>query len=303
MNASAGLELRSGQSLLSVSSETGKLARLECRGSNLFVSPLDHELEQALKDDNRNQFGSLDAWGGDECFPTVGGSSLWQIRDHGALWAKAPAIQFAQSHHCTTGWQTGAAQFKRSIFPVTDPLPQNRLGAYAFHCEFPASLPCAGEDGHTLPQMHLLSLYASHALFEAEPGDRVEWGTLPQALTWDDALTGAFSTHVAASRVFAEDGAKVASKFYVRTEPRSIFCTSLLRKRLGLRIDVLQDDALPWVGIWWCHNGWGDGRPHSTVGIEPTNLPSDGPVLSFGGTPDSGQKTVRFAWVISKYTE
>lgn len=303
MNASELLELHSGQTHLAVSSKTGKIVSLQSPNANLFVSAHDEELERALTDENRSQFGSLDAWGGDECYPTVGGSELWGIRDHGSLWSRTPTLQYAQPHQCTTGWQTKHGQFKRSILPAIQMPSPHRLGAYTFQCEFSSQVPCTREDGTLFPQVNLLSLYASHALFAAEAGDWVEWGTVPQALTLEDALSNDVTREILAMRVFAEDKAPMASKFYLQTQRNMIFCTSLVRKRLGVRIDVLQDDSLPWVGIWWCHNGWGDGRPHSTVGIEPTNIPSDGPVLTLGHRPENELKKVRFAWVVSKHSK
>ncbi|MEY2988968.1 MAG: hypothetical protein RJB13_2489, partial [Pseudomonadota bacterium] len=105
------------------------------------------------------------------------------------------------------------------------------------------------------------------------------------------------------SRSFAPNGQAIASKFYIETGKSGAFATSIVSKSRNLRIDVIQDNSLPWLGIWWCHNGWGDGRPHSTVGIEPTNIPSDGPVLRFGSAVNSAPEIAKIMTVITKLSE
>jgi hypothetical protein len=246
------------------------------------------------------QFTSLDAWGGDECFPTVGGSQLWNIRDHGAVWGKAPGLNFAHENQSSSGWSWEGAHFKRTVRGQHQALSASRMGAFHFIIQFDASVPLKTFNPELHASLHAKSIYASHALFFAEPGDLVEWGVVRGQSLLESALQSDFSIDVLATQRFAPDAQPIASKFYVQTSPEGLFCTSLLRKKLGIRIDVLQDTSLPWVGIWWCHNGWGDGRPHSTVGIEPTNLPSDGPILHFGDTQGQTSCTAGFAWIISK---
>lgn len=292
--------LVSGTSSLSIAPSTGKLTRLMHENKNLFVEPLAHEREQALSDENRLLFQSLDAWGGDECFPTVGGSKLWELRDHGVVWGKAPSLNFAHDNQCTSGWQWNSTHFKRTIKSLRENIKAPRLGAYSIHINFSELFPLNTFHPEIHSEIHAKSIYASHALFAAEPGDFVEWGFIPLHSTVDSVLAGEFSRQVLAARKFAEVAAPVASKFYIQTPPGQLFFTSLVRKELGLRIDVVQSDTLPWVGIWWCHNGWGDGRPHSTVGIEPTNIPSDGPILNLESNKLSASVSGQIAWIISK---
>ncbi|MEN9529389.1 MAG: hypothetical protein RI932_1262, partial [Pseudomonadota bacterium] len=197
-------------------------------------------------------------------------------------------------------WSVGDTHFKRTISAASKSLPANRLGAFEFQVQFDTSVPLQTFNPEFHASLRAKSIYASHTLFAAEPGDVVEWGVVLENNVLNEVLHSDFSIQILASRKFAPDSQPVASKFYVQTSQKGLFCTSLVRKRLGVRIDVLQESNLPWVGIWWCHNGWGDGRPHSTVGIEPTNLPSDGPVLHFSDLPDPPSCTASFAWIISK---
>ncbi|NBW80183.1 hypothetical protein EBR21_00365 [bacterium] len=294
------LLLSSGQSRLSISPGIGKITQLHAKGENLLVAPLPQDLPEALCSDGRSSFQSPDAWGCDECFPTIGGSALWQLRDHGDLWAQTPHIFYAQENSCLTGWKSGKSQFKRIVAAQNVSGQTKLLGAYGFQVTFPILAPLMFANEKPRSDMTLKSIYASHALFSAEPGDRIEWSVLPGVTTLETALTQPYSREVLSAKVFAEDNAPIGSKFYLQTDSSKIFATSLIRKRAGLRIDVLQDASLPWVGIWWCHNGWGDGRPHSTVGIEPTNIPSDGPVLNLTGLDLNSETTAQFFWIISE---
>ncbi|MFZ9519101.1 MAG: hypothetical protein ACO3A4_01355 [Silvanigrellaceae bacterium] len=294
------LLLESGLSKLTVARSIGKITSLQVKGENLLVAPLQRDLPAALISNARRSFQSTDAWGGDECFPTIGGSELWQLRDHGDIWGQTPQVFYAKENGCLVGWQSGKTQFKRLINGRKISEQAKLLGAFSTQVTFPANTPLAFADNSTRHDASLKAVYASHALFAAEPGDRIEWSILTGPTDLENALTNPGAREVLSTMIFAEDDKPIASKFYVQTDTTKIFSTSLIRKRLGLRIDVLQDSSLPWVGVWWCHNGWGDGRPHSTVGIEPTNLPSDGPVLTLKAADLKAESTAQFFWVISE---
>lgn len=294
------LVMTSRDTELALSSVTGKITRLTLGGEELLVLPLAQERQHALSAEKRDSFGSLDAWGGDECFPVVAGSALWNLRDHGELWARTPSVFYGNASQCFTGWQVNECQFKRTVSAMSATERHNILGLFHFDIRFPSHLPLLSGDGVLSQDMNIFAIYASHALFAAEPGDRIEWSVLPSMTSLETAAQKNTVQQILSARTFAEDGKSVASKFYMKTESEKIFVTSLIRRRCGLRIDVLQDASLPWVGVWWCHNGWGDGRPHSTVGIEPTNLPSDGPVLAPTGTAQHRELTGRFSWIISR---
>jgi len=293
------IQLVSGSTTLGVAHTTGKLSRLVSPAGNLLVEPLADEWKHALSDENRMQFTSLDAWGGDECYPTVGGSALWNLRDHGNVWGKSPDLNFAHDNQSSSGWSWGSAHFKRTIVGKSETLPASRWGAFHFQVQFNNSVPLKTFNPELHASFCALGVYASHALFAAEPGDVVEWGIVRGHSELDSLLQSDFAVEILASRKFAPDAQPLASKFYVQATPGGIFCTFFIRKKLGVRIDVLQNAHLPWVGIWWCHNGWGDGRPHSTVGIEPTNIPSDGPILHFDTPTGTHSTSAEFAWVIS----
>ncbi|NBX16606.1 MAG: hypothetical protein EBR09_04500 [Proteobacteria bacterium] len=284
---------------LAVSSSTGKITRLTVRGEELLVLPLPHERQRALTAENRNSFQSLDAWGGDECFPTVAGSALWNVRDHGDLWARTPDVFYGSQSQSFTGWNMNGHQFKRTISSLVSTERTNVLGIFQFEIRYPSRMPLVSQHGGLSQDVNLVSAYASHALFAAEPKDTIEWSQLPSMNNLSSAAQKNPVQQLLSARTFAENNEPVASKFYMKTDSEKVFVTSLVRRRLGLRIDVLQDSSLPWVGLWWCHNGWGDGRPHSTVGIEPTNLPTDGPVLAASGALTGSESPARFLWMIS----
>lgn len=301
MNNLQDMTLISGDCQLRVSQSTGKITSLQLGNEELLVQAHAHELSASLTDDGRSSFESLDAWGADECFPTIGRSDLWNQRDHGELWARTPSVFYATAEKCFTGWEKDGCQFKRTISSCAVPEARRASGAYLTHLNYPSAVNIRLPDGTQRHDLRIASTYASHALFAAEPDDRVEWSLLPKVDGLESALRTPAPFHVLGSRIFAEDGEKIASKFYLRTPATQVFVTTLIRKRLRLRIDVMQDASLPWVGIWWCHNGWGDGRPHSTVGIEPTNMPSDGPVLEFTELTSPAAYNPQFLWVISQY--
>jgi hypothetical protein len=294
------LVINSRDTELAVAPSTGKITRLTLRGEQLLVLPLAHEKERALSSEKRDAFESLDAWGADECFPTVAGSALWNVRDHGDIWARTPDVFYGNKGQCFTGWQVNDHQFKRTISALTATERQKVLGIFQFDVRFPSQLALIQANGSVSRDLNLVSAYASHALFAAEPGDTIEWSVLPTVADLQSALQKNVTQQLLSARTFAPNDQPVASKFYMKTDSEKIFMTSLIRRRARLRIDVLQDASLPWLGIWWCHNGWGDGRPHSTVGIEPTNIPSDGPVLSCSGAEAGNELSARFSWIISE---
>lgn len=309
MSAQEEISLTSGRTELTVSARIGKITRLMTDGKNLLVEPHTAEHQRALTPDERSSFTNLDAWGADECYPSIGASGLWNLRDHGDLWAQTPTFFFSQNNTCSTGWQKNNITFKRAIHAIplktTTTLSstlasQHILGAFLFDVNFPSQCAVFCADGTPKRGLEVLALYASHVLFAAEPGDRLEWSILPGQTNLQAALEKPATRKVLSAQNFAPDHTPIASKFFVQTGTSEIFVTSLVRQRMRLRIDVLQDASLPWVGIWWCHNGWGDGRPHSTIGIEPTNQPSDGPLMTLGNADRATHLKAHFSWVISE---
>lgn len=300
MNNDDEIILFSGSSELSIAQSTGKITSLICKQKSLLVEPEPSERNMALSDTGRSQFKILDAWGGDECFPSVGGSELWRIRDHGMIWGKTPTLNFAHDSQCTSVWQCDEAQLHRTILGLSKVDPETCLGGYLFKLKFSDSVsPKTSNDEQHL-SLNIRSIYASHALFSAQPGDLIEWGVIDDHTEIDSLLLGQYIRRVSTIKNFAPDQAPIASKFYLECPAGKLFYTSLVRKKLGVRIDIIQNSSFPYVGIWWCHNAWGDGRPHSTVGIEPTNLPSDGPILSLIPPARRAEHSGEFLWIAHK---
>jgi hypothetical protein len=294
------ITIHSGQSTITIAQQTGKVLQLLNRETNLLVEPMQHEWRSGLEPNPSNTFDSSVAWGGDDCFPSVAASSTWDLRDHGSIWGQQPTIIQAQSNTCTALWKQRQQLLERTIRGVELPENAAALGAFEIEINFPVSLPLSCFTAEA-SDAHVSCLYAWHTLFAAQPGDILTWGTTPEMPAPIQLATGAWKIRERARRIFAPQGHREASKYYVETRTtEGGFVTSLLKAQTGIRVDVIQSVALPWVGIWWCHNGWGDGRPHSTVGIEPTNLPSDGPVLNFDPPANHEASVATILVVISK---
>jgi hypothetical protein len=122
--------------------------------------------------------------------------------------------------------------------------------------DFPSRLPlCSGATEGVLE-----GLYAFHALFLMETGSRLSF------------LNASAKAHLWG--VFPSPAEPCAHKFYMRAQsallvhPDSSAC----------RLTVLDSEPGNF-GIWWCNNGWGDGREHRVAGLEPTTHLSDGPLF------------------------
>jgi len=294
------IALSSGFAQLTVSQNTGKIAQLCCMDQNLLIEPKQDEWGLGLEPNDSQIFNSSVAWGSDECFPNVAASQVWGLRDHGQIWGQQPEIVHAQFDTCSVVWKQDQLLFKRVVRALSFPERTGEVGAFEFEMTYPSSVPLSGGIEFGNSKAHAVGLYAWHTLFHMLPNDIVTWGTLSDVPDAIQLATGAWRIDELTSRRFAPNGKAVASKFYIDTGKSRAFVTSILSSSRKVRIDVIQDDSLPWLGIWWCHNGWGDGRPHSTIGIEPTNIPSDGPVLKFGSTVSPHPSVAKIMVVINK---
>ncbi len=268
MNASSTFALQSSFSSLHVCPDTGKVVDIQCEKADgsihsLLVSkPSDFSIRSPGLSD---VFDIRHAWGMDECFPSVGAHPECYLRDHGWIWNSLGTHQHLENS-LVSEWALWDNQFfQRSISTPN----QVALGCasstsapgFLVSTRFPRVLSMPQND------LRISSLYAAHALFAAEESDILEiWaGEREQegAICWRG--------------VFPESRKTVARKFFV--EGRGKLWARLIRSRLGIEIKIICGDGLPHLGIWWCNNGWGDGRSHRTIGIEPTNHLSDGPIF------------------------
>jgi hypothetical protein len=293
------IKLHSGCIEITMSQSTGKIMRLGSIADNFLVEPKPTEWQLGLEPNPSDVFNSSVAWGSDECFPNVAASEVWGLRDHGRVWGLQPEIIHAQNDSCTAVWKVNQLQFKRVVRALSFPENAAVLGAFEFEMSYASSVPLTALSDQNSSNVHAAGLYAWHTLFQMTPNDVVSWGALPEVPDAIQLATGAWQIRSLASRAFAPEGQAIASKFYIETGSSGAFATSIVSKARKVRIDVIQDHTLPWVGVWWCHNGWGDGRPHSTVGIEPTNIPSDGPVLRFGSPVNTTPEVAKILLVVT----
>lgn len=302
-NQASEIALSSGSTKITLSQSTGKVTRLLIDDQNTLVEPMPHEWSLGCAPNQSNEFNSSVAWGSDECFPNVAASRVWDLRDHGSIWGQQPDIVHSHNNSCTVIWKKKHLLFKRVISALSLPPSSAVLGAFELNMSYPTSIPLTAISASPEAEGSVAGLYAWHTLFEANPGDTVIWGTLEDLPDPIQLATGAWKINECARRIFAPEGNPIASKFYIQTNTSTAFATSILRKKIGVRVDVIQDISLPWLGIWWCHNAWGDGRPHSTIGVEPTNIPSDGPVLQFGPLAKNITEEAKITVVLSKLQE
>jgi hypothetical protein len=203
------------------------------------------------------------AWGSDECFPSVGGYPEFGMRDHGWIWGASSGLQASQNEVVNEWSLPRGDSFRRSILAKNP--SDGVIGRFDFSVTHPRFVATSqGEFG-------CFGVYASHALFAAEAGDVLE--------VWDreEGEQGEQERTLCWRGVFPNPADRVAQKFFVTGKNR--LEAILIRKQLRIQIRVICGKELPHLGIWWCNNGWGDGRAHQTIGIEPTNALSDGPVF------------------------
>ena len=230
-------------------------------GRNWLVegNPTDASGEDAV-------FGGLQAYGWDECFPTVapcpGGPWGQDLRDHGALWGRPWHAALGEDDITTTF--DGA----RFVFTRRLALTGSRLTAhYSLENRTERKLPY---------------LWSAHPLLSLAPGEAIHlpdttvvattylgargrtWP--PTSLSWPSAEIG--DRRVDLDRVHPIDE-RFAAKLYCDGGMPDRAEVDGLDGRLCLRWKA---DAL---GIWLDYGGWPDPGPVHQVAIEPTTAPAD----------------------------
>jgi hypothetical protein len=273
--------LRSGGTTISIHPSSGKIVGISLDGSGeLLLERPDDAGDEIVScgpsvDD---RFDVRRAWGFDECFPTVGGFPAAGLRDHGWLWGAPLRMSSGGVSELLSVWSSPSGVcFERRVTAL--PLEAGECGSFCFELDYLPLVPLLGEHGRS--PNSCLALYAAHALFAMETGDELQ--------VWD-CREESCPTFVWGA-VFPDAADRQAQKLYLtgvgRLEAR------LFRRSLGVEIQIRCGRQLNYMGIWWCNNGWGDGREHRTVGIEPTSHPSDGPVLAAPMGDSRDQEPVR----------
>ena len=268
------IRFQSGAAELIVCPRSGKILALNFKNSknsnfSLLVPPFESELKDTLLGLNcdRTQFESADAWGWDECWPTVGAHPAG-LRDHGEIWGRQAVLESGNesgnensNNSINKGlfqnWNMNENVFSRK---VTQKSGQG-FCQFEFTLDYPSTIK--------LNDKNIECLYASHALFIADTDDELKWE--------NDSLFFPHETEKQANKFFIS-----GNKFPLKVE--------FFRHKIGIKIELeIQQNKTdcesnqfksPCFGIWWCNNAWGDGRHHRTVGIEATSHLGDGPIFT-----------------------
>jgi hypothetical protein len=188
-------------------------------------------------------FGGAEAFGWDECLPTVApcpdpvDANAAALRDHGEQWGR-PANVEATGESLVAAWTQARwpLRFERTI----------RLEGATVVCAY--ELVAAGD--RPLP-----ILWSMHALLALEPGSRI-------VLEPDGE-----------SRVVRGVEARRAEKLYVDARPLTRVAAQTTDGS-ELRFDWDRRFA-PALGIWLDYGGWPAGEWLHQVAIEPTTSPHD----------------------------
>ena len=214
-------------------------------------------------------FGGTEAFGWDECLPTVApcpdptDAMAPALRDHGDLWGR-PADVEATDDRLVATWTRSRwpLRFRRAI----------TLEGAAVACEY--ELESGGDQ--SLP-----ILWSMHALLALEPGSRIviEPGgdarvTHHEGVAFAPGLeTVAWPGGATALDVVRDVGARQAAKVYL--DARSLTRVAA-RATDGSELRFAWDLAFaPMLGIWLDYGGWPPGEPRHQVAIEPTTSADD----------------------------
>lgn len=228
------------------------------------------------------RFTIHEAWGADECYPTVGGlprslrthehtseGSFLSLRDHGEVWGRPCEVSVHTSVQHVCSWSLRPEVPPSLLEPLWFRLErhlqlENTSGVprLSVTVTFPRRLAlCAS--ACSSPPLSIDALYAFHALFQMETGSRLSLLSRDSELVFQG--------------MFPSPADPCAHKFYAQASEALLEHPGGASCRIVLHDSAQAERGL--FGIWWCNNGWGDGREHRVVGIEPTTHASDGPLF------------------------
>jgi galactose mutarotase-like enzyme len=214
-------------------------------------------------------FGGAEAFGWDECLPTVAPSpdpvdaTASTLRDHGDQWGR-PADVEATDDRLVAIWT-------RSRWPLRFSRTITLAGA-AVVCEY--ELVAGGEQA-------LQILWSMHPLLALEPGSRIVVEPGGQArVTHQEGFplapgleTVAWPGGAAALDLVRGVDARCAAKLYL--DARSLTRVAA-RATDGSELQFEWDRAFaPTLGIWLDFGGWPHGESRHQVAIEPTTSADD----------------------------
>ena len=214
-------------------------------------------------------FGGAEAFGWDECLPTVAqcpdptDATAPALRDHGDQWGR-PADVEATDDRLVATWTRSRwpLRFRRAV----------TLEGAAVACEY--ELESGGDQA-------LPIVWSMHALLALDPGSRIviEPGgdarvTHHEGFAFAPGLeTVAWPGGATALDVVRDVGARQAAKLYL--DARSLTRVAA-RGTDGSELRFAWDRAFaPTLGIWLDYGGWPPGELRHQVAIEPTTSADD----------------------------
>ena len=217
-------------------------------------------------------FGGEQAYGWDECLPTVGSCAdpvdptAPDLRDHGDQWGRA-AEASSDGSAVVASWPAGrwGVQLHRRL----------RLDGGAVLADYVAVNPNA----RPVP-----FLWSSHALLALEPGTRLHLPRLQSvriAAAHGVALPGGTAswpraalrdgTNMSLDIVAGVDAGRSVKAFAVGLEGRAAVQTPT-----GAWLGIAWDPGFaPVLGVWLDDGGWPLGDPRQQVALEPTTAAAD----------------------------
>jgi galactose mutarotase-like enzyme len=260
----------------------GKIASIRVNDQELLQTPLAPLAPRTPT----MPFDASDASGWDECLPSVAqctvktGAGLAEVPDHGDLWRVL--------------WETITADgasvtLRGECFSL--PLALERTVAVTEDgagWQLRLDYKVTNNGSYPAPWS-----WAAHALFAAEPGDRVELpntihnlrlegsggnrlGRNGDTVAWPVAALAEGGTTDLSIAQPPESG--IGDKLFTAPLAAAENWCALVRPSAGVRIRVHFDTAkTPYLGLWICHGGWPDrpGTKQTCVALEPSTAPVD----------------------------
>lgn len=200
-------------------------------------------------------YGSAEARGWDECFPTIskGSHPVWgDLRNHGAVWGRHWQVTaYPGPLHCTAGYTAPDFAFERSL----------TLDGPVLTADYRVTSRAA---------VPLPYLWCQHALLATAPPDELRLHGIPELVT--GGVRFDWPHHP------ARDLTKVgpvqegfAQKCYAMAPPGS--AAEVIGPDGGIRFDWSPEVTA--FGLWLDYGGWPQDGPVHQIAFEPTTAMAD----------------------------
>jgi galactose mutarotase-like enzyme len=227
------------------------------------------------------RYGSPEAVGWDECFPTVSPyeaeGTPWRrrLRDHGDLWGRAFDVEARTPTSATLGFAAREFRFVRSL-TVDGPVLRadyrvDNLGAEPLPYLWALHALLAVDSGDRLELPGVASVRATYLSLNGAtiPGGELPWPGLDGRLPFSLDAVQPRSTAFAAKLLLGDTqgSARIG--------------------RPGQWLEMAWSTPIRAAGVWITYGGWPQPGGHQEVAIEPTSSAADhlGQAIDAGATP------------------